>query len=64
VIQLLLETYPMALKQKDKDGRYPLHLACKHKQWEAVIKFLVDKYPVAIQREGKRGYYPLEWALL
>jgi ankyrin repeat protein len=63
-IQQLVKEYPMAVKQKDVDGKYPLPIACQFYQPESVIQVLVKEYPLAVQERDSEGYYPLHLACL
>ena len=59
-IQVLLEHYPDAARQKDKQGKLPLALACKNETLEEeelleVLELLVRVYPEAVDVEDNDG---------
>ena len=59
-VQVLLEHYPDAAKQKDKQGKLPLAWACQNDDLKgedllAVIELLVRYYPEAIDAEDNDG---------
>jgi ankyrin repeat protein len=58
-VQLLVQTHPDAVKEKDKDGYLPLHFACWTNQSLEVIQFLVQKHPNAIKEKSSNGDLPL-----
>ena len=67
-IQVLLEHYPAAAKEKDKEGKLPLALACKTKILEEeelleVLELLVRAYPGAVDVEDNGGNKAIDIAM-
>jgi ankyrin repeat protein len=59
-IQVLLEHYPDSARQKDKQGKLPLALACKNETLEEeevleLLELLVRVYPEAVDVEDNDG---------
>jgi ankyrin repeat protein len=68
-IQVLLEHYPDAAKQKDKEGQLPLALACKNETLEEeeevlkLVELLVRAYPGAVDVEDNDGNKAIDIAM-
>jgi ankyrin repeat protein len=62
VIQLLVETWPDAVKEKDRDEWFPLHCACGANAPFNVIQLLVQTWPNAVKEKNERGWLPLHLA--
>ena len=59
-MQLLINEYHDAITKVDRNGRYPLHLACQYNDDSgAVLKLLIKRYPGAVQNVDSDGRYPL-----
>ena len=68
-VRVLLEHYPDAAKQKDKQGKIPLALACQNKQLEeedllALIELLVRVYPEAVHVKDNDGNKAIDQEML
>lgn len=56
----ITELYPGAASVPDRDGRYPLHLACSSgKNWQGGLAVLFDANPNALASRDKDGYLPV-----
>ena len=55
----LLAAYSEAAKEKDDDGRLPLHVAAGSKASVAVVAALLEAYPEAAKEKGREGNLPL-----
>jgi ankyrin repeat protein len=65
LITKLVELYPEAACIPDKEGRYPLHLACSAgKNWLGGLQALFDANPSALAAVDKTGFIPLQIAAL
>jgi ankyrin repeat protein len=67
-VRVLLEHYPDAAKQKDKQGKIPLALACQNEYLEEedlleLIELLVRIYPEAIDVEDDDGNEAIDLAM-
>jgi ankyrin repeat protein len=63
VIQLLVETWPDAVKEKSYHDWLPLHFACSNKYVPLnVIQLLVKTWPDAVKEKTKNGWLPLHFA--
>jgi ankyrin repeat protein len=65
--QVLLEHYPDAAKQKDKQGKLPLALACKNEFLEEdevleLIELVLRVYPEAVDVEDNYGNKAIDLA--
>ena len=61
VIQLLINEYPDAVKEKDRSGNLPLYQACHSKCFEPVIPLIMESFPEALLHKSPFKY-PLEIA--
>lgn len=61
-VMIIITKNPLAVKQKDRRGEYPLHKVCRDAQYDTVIMKLIDLFPDALQQRNKDGDYPLHIA--
>jgi ankyrin repeat protein len=59
----LMKRCPNDIKTKDKDGNYPLHLACWKIKSEKIILHLLNTFPQACTEKNNDGDYPLQVVL-
>ena len=60
----LARRLPQAIQEKNNEGFYPLHEACRYNVPEAVIRLLISLYPEALQQHDNNGWYPLHLACI
>ena len=58
----VLNLYPDAAKEKDYDGKYPLHLARQHGAPLEIIDALLEIYPQAGEKRDNLGRTPKQVA--
>eukprot|EP01038_Epipyxis_sp_PR26KG_P006848 gene6848-9375_t len=63
-IQLLLSSYPDAVKLKDNNGNLPLHLSIIEKSSIEIIQLLLSSYPDAIKVKNNDDYLPLHLSII
>jgi ankyrin repeat protein len=62
VVNAVFDAYPEAVKEKDKYGETPLHLASYFNQSEHVIQWLIKKFPETAKMKDSYGWTPLHLA--
>jgi hypothetical protein len=60
LIQLLVQTYPKAVRCTDDRVMLPIHLAFKKEASDAVIHCLLKEFPESINAKDSRGRTPLQ----
>lgn len=53
VVHALLKACPTLASVANKEGLYPLHMACRHCQDEKVFELLLEEYPYALRHAIK-----------
>ena len=62
IIRCLLECFPAAVNEADgRDGRLPLHYACRCNATLRLIELLIDANPDSVRHEDNYGFSPLHW---
>jgi ankyrin repeat protein len=62
-IELLLNAFPQALREKTKNDNTPLHIECSNQHRDEVISQLVDLYPDAVNIPNGDGHLPIHLSL-
>ena len=64
-----IESHPVCAEQKNRDGDYPLHVACQyvnqnviHDEDDNIIKKLIQLYKIAVTKPNDDGKLPLHIA--
>lgn len=60
--RLLLQAHPAAAKEKDSEGRLPLHVAAEWCDSEECMRLLLQAYPAAVRKRSSAGSLPLHLA--
>ena len=64
IVDLLLKMYPKSAKIPDNDGRFPLHLACRHGAPFPLFQVVFQTFPQAVLLPSVKDRYPLHMACL
>jgi ankyrin repeat protein len=64
ILQILLEEWPAAITETDRNGRLPIHAACTNPRISvAVLEFIGKAYPQGYKTFDKYGNLPLHLAI-
>ena len=63
IVKLLLDTYPKACQEKNRDAYLPLHVAVSSKASFDTVKLLLDAYPQGSREKSSYGDLPLHVAV-
>lgn len=62
MLEFLVLQYPGSVKEKDYQGKHPLHYSCENIAPLEVVKFLVQQYPYSFKEIDYQEKLPLHYA--
>jgi hypothetical protein len=63
IVKSLIETFPEEVRQRNKMGQYPLHIAVQCGTSVGVVAYFIEKNPLAAAEQDNQGMTPLHLLL-